>query len=127
MIKLSDSSEGGWDTVNCYVTNPLASDSDDEKRIFKAENKALKKRNDKQLKRKTPYNQLIPRNNYAAATISQPASSCSPLFDLPCTTLLLVLNNFFRATNNHTVVGLAFPVARPSLFPQTAMTGKEMN
>ena len=35
----------GWDTVACYTTDPLASDSDDEKKIRKAvkESKQLSK------------------------------------------------------------------------------------
>ncbi|CAG2241016.1 unnamed protein product [Mytilus edulis] len=37
--------EGGWETVRQYETNPVASDSDDESKINKAENKALRKRN----------------------------------------------------------------------------------
>jgi len=32
-IRIGDSSEGGWETVRQYQTNPLASDSDDESRI----------------------------------------------------------------------------------------------
>ncbi|XP_033728657.1 uncharacterized protein LOC117317821 [Pecten maximus] len=51
LVKLADSSECGWETVKCYVTNPLASDSEDEKKINKAEAKANKKRKDKVAKK----------------------------------------------------------------------------
>ena len=48
----------GWDTVECYSTNPIASDSDDEKKIKKAikESKLLReeKRKTKLLKSKRP-------------------------------------------------------------------------
>uniref|UniRef100_A0A8W8IM57 Uncharacterized protein n=1 Tax=Magallana gigas TaxID=29159 RepID=A0A8W8IM57_MAGGI len=42
--RIADSSSGGWETVNQYVSNPIASDSDDESKIYKAENRAIKKR-----------------------------------------------------------------------------------
>ena len=43
MIKLADSNELGWRVVNEYVTNPIADDSDDEKRMARAQAKAEKK------------------------------------------------------------------------------------
>ncbi|XP_046564297.1 uncharacterized protein LOC124273125 [Haliotis rubra] len=43
LIKIADSSEGGWETVKNYVSNELADDSDDDKKIEKAELKAVKK------------------------------------------------------------------------------------
>ncbi|KAK3082636.1 hypothetical protein FSP39_001087 [Pinctada imbricata] len=49
-IKLADKSPGGWDTVKEYLSDELASDSEDEKRIRCAENRALhaqKQRKDK--------------------------------------------------------------------------------
>ena len=36
-IKLADRSELGWQVVAAYESNDFASDSDDEKRLFKAE------------------------------------------------------------------------------------------
>ena len=39
----ADTSDLGWKTVNEYETNPIASDSDDERRIFKAEARASRK------------------------------------------------------------------------------------
>ena len=35
-IKLADKSEFGWQTVNEYLSDELASDSDDDKKIFDA-------------------------------------------------------------------------------------------
>lgn len=44
LIKLADSSEGGWETVRQYEAHPIASDSDDDTRITRAETRALRKR-----------------------------------------------------------------------------------
>ena len=44
LIKIADSSEGGWETVRQYESNPVASNSDDETRISKAEYRAVRKR-----------------------------------------------------------------------------------
>ena len=43
IIKLADQSEYGWKVVTKYDSNPVASDSDDEKRIYKAEARASRK------------------------------------------------------------------------------------
>jgi hypothetical protein len=43
LIKLADKSDHGWQTVSEYVTNDLAENSDDEKRINRAERAAERK------------------------------------------------------------------------------------
>ena len=43
LIKIADTSEGSWETLRQYQTNPIASDTDDETRINKAENMAIRK------------------------------------------------------------------------------------
>ena len=48
LVKIADQSQCGWNTVKNYITNPLAEDSDDEKRIFKAESKAQRDKKEKQ-------------------------------------------------------------------------------
>ena len=50
LIKIADSSEGGWETVRQYETNPVASDTDDESKINKAESRAVRKRKNKRNK-----------------------------------------------------------------------------
>ena len=45
LIKLVDKSEFGWATVNEYLSDELTSDSDDEKRIYRAERRAERKIN----------------------------------------------------------------------------------
>ena len=44
LIRIADSSEGGWETVRQYESNPVASDSEDETKIHRAESRALKKK-----------------------------------------------------------------------------------
>ena len=51
LIKIADRSPGGWGTIDEYLSDELASDSDDEKRIRDAENRALRKKNRKILPR----------------------------------------------------------------------------
>jgi len=46
IIKLADKSEAGWLAVKEYEAEELASDSDDKKRIRKAQERALKKKQD---------------------------------------------------------------------------------
>ncbi|VDI19229.1 Hypothetical predicted protein [Mytilus galloprovincialis] len=66
LIKIADNSEGKWETVRQYENNPVASDSDDESKINKAGNKALRKRNSKGKKAATK-----PNFNYESSAPSQ--------------------------------------------------------
>ena len=43
-IRIADTSEGGWETVKQYTINPIASGSEDEKRIFRADARAMRKK-----------------------------------------------------------------------------------
>ncbi len=43
LIRIADSSEAGWETVRHYISRDLAENSDDDRRITRAENKAIKK------------------------------------------------------------------------------------
>ena len=47
LIRMADKSHAGWDIIEEYLTDDLASDSDDEKRIRQAEARALKKKETK--------------------------------------------------------------------------------
>ena len=51
LIKLADMSEAGWAAVSEYETHQLADDSEDEKRIQKAESRAMRKLKENQKKR----------------------------------------------------------------------------
>ena len=44
LVRIADKSDLGWNTVDEYVSDDLASDSDDEKRLRKAEARAEQKR-----------------------------------------------------------------------------------
>jgi hypothetical protein len=63
LVKMADSSELGWRLVSEYVANPLAEDSEDEKRINRAYSsanrkmKAEEKKKQQQRKRFRPYPQ----------------------------------------------------------------------
>ncbi|XP_062620905.1 uncharacterized protein LOC134282518 [Saccostrea cucullata] len=52
LVKLADSSSTGWRAVDEYVKNQIASDSDDEKRISKAQTRAERKIKDERIKRR---------------------------------------------------------------------------
>ena len=43
LIHIADNSEGGWKTVDEYLSDDVDSNSEDEKRIRAAENRAVKK------------------------------------------------------------------------------------
>ena len=43
IIKIADSSDLGWRVVQEYEANPLADDSEDERKLFKAESRAERK------------------------------------------------------------------------------------
>ena len=43
LIRIADKSEGGWSTVKEYLSDDVASDSEDEKRIRAAESRAVRK------------------------------------------------------------------------------------
>ena len=51
LIRMADASESGWKVVHEYESNPLASDSDDERKINRAESRATKKLKIEQAKR----------------------------------------------------------------------------
>ncbi|XP_070536512.1 uncharacterized protein [Ptychodera flava] len=52
LVRMADKSDLGWALVEEYETHELAEGSDDEKRIFKAEARAAKKRREQQAKRR---------------------------------------------------------------------------
>ncbi|XP_041483129.1 uncharacterized protein LOC121429934 [Lytechinus variegatus] len=77
IIKLADSSEGGWTTVDEYVRNDLADDSDDEKRIMRAEARAQRKKKAGKLLQKKRVSRFSPYRPYFGANQQNSTSSGS--------------------------------------------------
>ncbi|XP_060597608.1 uncharacterized protein LOC132751470 [Ruditapes philippinarum] len=76
MIQLADASELGWRVVHEYEQNPLADDSDDEKKMYKAEVRADRKfkaeKNKKSKKFRTkPYTRSVPARATSQSTSQQ--------------------------------------------------------
>ena len=69
-ININDGSDGSCETVRQYQSYPVGSDSDDETKINKAENRALRKRNSKSKKA------AVKPNNGSQNASSQKDGSC---------------------------------------------------
>ena len=98
-IRIADRSENGWATVEEYVEDELADNSDDEKRLSRADARAGKKlkssaqRGSRFVKRpgparRTPANFPGPRNlafasNHAPAGFNQPPMAAAGLLPAP--------------------------------------------
>ncbi|XP_041480436.1 uncharacterized protein LOC121427925 [Lytechinus variegatus] len=69
ILKIADSH--GWDTVNCYISDDLASDSEDDKRLSKAVREAGYKRREKERQRsKRPTRGRPNFRPFTSATVS---------------------------------------------------------
>ena len=72
LIKLADSSDDGWRVVNEYIANPLADDSDDEKKIHKAQSRADSKIMKEKLKKKVDFKTTPYSYKKTASTVGNP-------------------------------------------------------
>ena len=54
LIRIADKSEFGWETVNQYEADELASNSEDDKRIYRSKRRADKKHKEKKKKKSPP-------------------------------------------------------------------------
>ncbi|KAK3697821.1 hypothetical protein QZH41_003093 [Actinostola sp. cb2023] len=83
-IKLADKSEYGWLTVNEYLSDELASDTDDEKRIYRSEKRAEKKAKDKQqqklMTRRPTYQTTASASSYVSS--ERPTKRLGPCFKI---------------------------------------------
>jgi hypothetical protein len=76
LVRFADSSEAGWLAVEEYVQNPLADDSDDDKKMRSAASRALAKKSKGRKPNKKPYQRsraapgASPANPYSAASSS---------------------------------------------------------
>lgn len=77
LIRLADKSPAGWDLVKEYLSDELASGSDDEKRIKKAEQTALRKRNQNKQRGRVAKTRPQPYA-YPSTSTASPRSSTSP-------------------------------------------------
>jgi len=80
LIRLADKSAAGWDLVSEYLSDELASGSEDEKRIRKAEQTALRKKNLRNQQRlKTARHQTNRVNQpYTSSTTTNPRQIHQP-------------------------------------------------
>jgi len=69
LIRIANTSSGGWETVRQYESNQVASDSDDENKIYKAESCAISKKKRSSIRGKRDY------ASSASATVSSYNSS----------------------------------------------------
>ncbi|CAG2243831.1 unnamed protein product [Mytilus edulis] len=54
LVKMADSSEMGWKVVQEYTANPLADDSEDDRKILRAQTRAERKTKSEKAKKKRP-------------------------------------------------------------------------
>ena len=76
VIKMADKSYFGWSTVNEYLSDELASNSDDEKRMYRAERRAERKIKDRR-RRFRPADRNGSASSTSAAFSSPSGPSCS--------------------------------------------------
>ena len=70
LVRIADKSEFGWETVNQYEADELASDSEDDKRIYRSERKAERKQKDRKKRR-------------PVSARGSPVAACSGTFPIP--------------------------------------------
>ena len=82
LIRLADKSATDWDLVNEYLSDELASGSEDEKRISRAEKRVLRKRSQRQEKAKPSKQGYVQLQSSTATTAfaAQHSSSSRPIF-----------------------------------------------
>ena len=76
VIKMADKSDFGWSTVNEYLSDELASNSDDEKRMYRAERRAERKTKERR-RRFRPVGRKEPASSTSAAFSSRSGPSYS--------------------------------------------------
>ena len=84
LIKMVDASELGWMVLIDYVVNSLASDSEDEKRMYKAEARASRKFKAERSKKSTrprtwPYGKKQPTKQGFKQPVAASGASAQPV------------------------------------------------
>jgi hypothetical protein len=104
LIKLADMSDSGWAVVNEYEAHQLADDSEDEKRILKAEARASKKIRESRLKRSAK------RFRFTTST----ATSTAPVTNLnPSWSQGTRFNTAWNPTSQGKKPGVCYSCGRP--------------
>ena len=67
-IKIADKSDYGWATVTEYLSDELASDTEDEKRLYRSEKRAEKKYKDRQRLRKQKFAKVKTPQSFSATS-----------------------------------------------------------
>ena len=81
LIRIADKSDFGWETVNQYEADELASDSEDDRRIYRSEKRAEKRQPDK--KNKKPLFQPT-RPSSVPSSATQPIPTIIPNRPILC-------------------------------------------
>ena len=79
LIKIADRSEYGWSTVEEYVEDALADDSEDEKRLFRAESRAKRRHKAGEDKRRKPIRKVPEsKSSSISSRLGPPVTSKAP-------------------------------------------------
>ena len=92
-IKLDDKSEFGWATVNEYLSDELASDTDDEKRMYRSEKSAEKKIKERQrlrIEKMSKVRQANPPRTYASSSTTR-KFKLGPCFKISILNFFIIL------------------------------------
>ena len=79
MIRLADRSSAGWATVNEYLPDELASDSDDDRKLRQAENRAMSKKSKRSFTSNKPSIPTYRRPSVMPSASSQGQSISAPV------------------------------------------------
>ena len=108
VLKIADSSEARWETVRQYKANTIASDSEDENKIFKAESRAVRKRkNALMTKIPWPASSTVTRGAFAHGAMALNSTSPRPSLQYPANMPFFILSysarpRLFRASTGPT-------------------------
>ena len=112
VIRLADRSIAGWDTVNEYLTDELASGSEDDKKMRQAESRAITKKN-RESKRKSNSTASTSRSYTSTYQSSYPSSYQ--------TTYPSSYQPSWSGQGHNTMVPQFAPLQVPQLFHQSKM------
>lgn len=93
LIRIADKSEFSWETVNHYEADELASNSEDDKRVYRSERRAQKKHKEKKKKKSPPVRySFLPPVHFQLLTLFLQSSRIEVCCDHPWVLALLAGN-----------------------------------